>query len=83
MKAVDLYFLVNERLPIGLEDLTRKTRDWPEGFMPEIPLDSWGEPYYFEVLKGESPRYLLLSKGPDKALGTEDDVFPPKPGDPR
>lgn len=38
-----------------------------------ILLDSWGNPFYYELFD-DSKKYLLLSSGKDGVLFTEDDI---------
>ncbi|MFP4380545.1 MAG: type II secretion system major pseudopilin GspG [Candidatus Sumerlaeia bacterium] len=62
----------------GLNALVEKPSDvseddWSE-FMLEIPKDSWGQEYQY-TYPGEHGRYYdLISAGPDKQFGTEDDI---------
>ena len=37
-----------------------------------IPCDPWGTPYAYQVIKGKP---LVFSAGPDRMVGTRDDVF--------
>ncbi len=37
-------------------------------------LDAWDEPYYYLPTPGQAYAYTLISKGPDKEQGTEDDI---------
>lgn len=37
-------------------------------------LDSWDQPYYYLPTPGQAYAYTLISKGPDKEQGTEDDI---------
>ncbi len=74
-KAVSLYFLRFRRIP-ALEDLIqpdeRTQQPWLKGYT-EVPVDPWENPY--EIHRGEVPNtWEVLSYGPDKEAGTEDDI---------
>jgi general secretion pathway protein G len=73
-KAIQLYHLEQGQYPETLEDLTQATDDNPEGYMYEIPLDPWKEPYEYDPAGGTRKPYALYSKGEDKVGGTDDDV---------
>jgi general secretion pathway protein G len=73
-KALQFYHLDQGSYPETLEELTTPTDDWPEGYMPEIPLDPWKEVYEYDPAGGTTKKYAIFSKGEDKIAGTEDDV---------
>lgn len=62
----------------GLEALaaiTPQKRGWFGPYVRKVVPDPWGEAYqYWTREDGEVP--VLLSKGPDRKLGTGDDVLP-------
>lgn len=62
----------------GLEALAAITpgkRGWFGPYIKKVVPDPWGEPYqYWNRGEGEPP--VLLSKGPDRQLGTTDDILP-------
>jgi len=72
-RAVDLY--VNEHkgeFPTSLEELTKpRTDGWPPFLKKKRMIDPWGKPMKYE-LKGNS--FTLRSSGPDRIMGTEDDI---------
>lgn len=62
-EAVEQFIEKNGRAPTRLSDL------------PAPQVDPWGTPYYFTVRSlGEHPYIDVLSAGPDRLLGTDDDV---------
>lgn len=74
------YEMMNMRMPPSLEALVRRPsgadtpRRWVQ-LLERIPLDPWGEPYEYRNPGRLNPRgYDLISKGPDRQLGTEDDI---------
>jgi hypothetical protein len=45
-----------------------------DGFLITAPIDPWGEPLMFGCVEG--PRaFVVLSKGPDRQTGTDDDLM--------
>lgn len=77
------YEMMNMRMPTtaqGLEALVKRPagepapRRWIQ-LLERIPLDPWGEPYQYSNPGKLNPRgFDLISKGPDRQLGTEDDI---------
>lgn len=74
------YEMMNMRMPSSLEALVRRPggdsapRRWVQ-LLEKIPLDPWGEPYEYAYPGRLNPRsFDLVSKGPDRQLGTEDDI---------
>lgn len=63
--------------PERLEQLTRSTANFPEGYLegPELPLDEWGGALHFE-LSEDGSSFRLWSAGPDGVDqgGAGDDV---------
>lgn len=81
--ALDLYRLDNSHYPStqqGLEALVSKPsgspepRNWnPDGYMPSVPTDPWGEEYQY-VSPGSEGAYDLYSFGADGQEGGEGDA---------
>jgi hypothetical protein len=62
----------NQRCPASLATLER------EGYLLAAPIDPWGEPLLYGCV--EAPRaFVVMSKGPDRQVGTEDDVMIAEP----
>lgn len=67
----------------GLEALVTKPSDVPEANwskqMDSIPPDPWGEAFIYKC-PGDHSDFDIISKGPDRKLGTDDDInnFPKK-----
>ena len=77
--ALDLYELDNGGYPAKLEDIITKPSDaenWKGPYLKKgIPNDPWGSPYVYRFPGTQnSEGYDLLSTGPDKKEGTQDDV---------
>jgi general secretion pathway protein G len=62
----------------GLWDLVEQPEDadnWRGPYLDEVPLDPWSEEYIYEYPgKYNESGYDLVSMGPDRREGTEDDV---------
>jgi len=77
--ALEFYRLDNSTYPSteqGLEALVTQpsgypeARRWnPEGYLPKIPIDPWGEPYLY--LSEESRQFEVYSFGADRKEGGE------------
>ena len=77
------YEMMNMRMPStsqGLDALVKRPggepapRRWIQ-LLERVPLDPWGEPYEYSNPGKLNPRgFDLVSKGPDRQLGTEDDI---------
>ncbi len=72
--AIDLYALDhNDKYPATLNDLVGGERD----YVKEVRKDPWGNPYVYRVPgKVRKRSYDVISKGPDGAEGTADDIVP-------
>lgn len=80
--ALDLYRLDNFNYPStdqGLEALVTKPsgfpepKNWnPDGYLPKLPADPWGNPYQY-ISPGSHGHYDLYSLGADGKEGGEDD----------
>ena len=78
-KALELYAVDNEDYPSQSEGL--KALISPPGGGPaylkekDVPKDPWAQEFmYFNPARGGSSGIEVVSKGPDKQEGTEDDV---------
>jgi general secretion pathway protein G len=63
----------------GLDALVKKPSDlsdeeWPDKYMDEVPMDSWGKPFEYKFPSDHGKEYDLISAGPDKQIGTADDI---------
>jgi general secretion pathway protein G len=77
------YEMQNMRMPTtaqGLQALVTRPsappqpRRWIQ-LLERIPLDPWGEPYEYRNPGTLNPAgFDLVSKGPDRQLGTDDDI---------
>ncbi len=67
--AVDRYAAAHgASCPSSLESLRN------EGYLLGPPIDPWGEPLLFGCVEG--PRaFVVMSKGPDRMAGTDDDII--------
>ena len=77
LTQVQLYETLNGgRMPTneeGLKALVNPKRGRP--LMPEVPRDPWGEEYRFRSPGTKSKLgFDVFSSGPDKTVGTEDDL---------
>jgi general secretion pathway protein G len=80
--ALDAYEVDNGSYPKGrngLQDLVQQPRDsenWKGPYLKgEIPMDPWGSPYVYECPGKHNPNhYDIMSMGPDKREGGDDDV---------
>jgi len=62
----------------GLEALaaiTPKKKGWFGPYIKKVVPDPWGEPYQYWT-SPDNPNPVLMSKGPDRKMGTPDDVLP-------
>jgi general secretion pathway protein G len=63
----------------GLEALAKRPsglseKEWPDKFMDEVPKDAWGQPFEYKSPSEHGKDYDLISGGPDKKIGTDDDI---------
>ena len=70
--AVEMYELATGRLPESLNDLTQPLGDQPPLIRGGIPTDSWGSKFAYSR-KGTTD-FEVRSAGPDRQMGTEDDI---------
>jgi general secretion pathway protein G len=59
-----------------LTQAPRDAQNWKGPYLKgEVPLDPWGTPYVYECPGKHNPNhYDLMSMGPDKREGGDDDV---------
>lgn len=86
--AVEAYHIENGSRPASLEVLTQPSKKTGEPFLERVPLDPWGQPYDYAVFPRMDSTgkmaYRIASPGPDRTLGTDDDViFPPSDDGPK
>ena len=64
----------NGKLPASLDELTQFVKDGDNQplLKTEDLIDSWGEPFGYE---SGGKRFVLVSSGPDREMGTKDDIF--------
>lgn len=55
--------------PSGLSE-----NEWPSRYMDKLPRDSWGEPFNYKYPSDNGMDFDLISSGPDKKMGTDDDI---------
>lgn len=70
--AAKIWTLKQRRLPNRLEQLIETDPGTGEALLDALPPDPWGSPYEYEVLG--TTRFRIISLGPDRNLGTEDDL---------
>ncbi len=69
-RAVEAYALENnDEYPKTLNNLSGGKRE----YIQKIKNDPWGNAYIFRF-PGKKAKYDLMSRGPDKREGTEDDI---------
>ena len=69
--ALELYRVAHKRYPSneeGLEALALETEQHPEGLIPAVPVDPWGNPYLY-LYPGQHGIYDLMSLGADGSEG--------------
>ncbi len=77
--ALDLFEVDNGNYPSALEDLVTKPSSAPNWKGPYLKKglskDPWGNEYSYRIPGSHNTSsYDLLSRGPDKQEGTEDDI---------
>lgn len=70
--AAKIWTLKHRGLPTRLEQLIETDPGTGEALLDALPLDPWGSPYEYEVLS--ATRFRIISLGPDRIRGTEDDL---------
>jgi general secretion pathway protein G len=71
VNAIKLFKMDNSKIPEALEDLVEKTDKHPDGLLPVIPKDPWGNDYDFT--EDEEHEYAITSYGADGQEGGEGD----------
>ena len=72
-QAIQMYGLSHSGLPDSLDELTIPPSEDVEAPLDKNSLsDSWGQPIQYKKLS--KVKYELRSGGPDKQVGTEDDL---------
>jgi len=80
-KAMQMYAMFNNgKLPASLDKLTQSIGD-EKNYPPileekNLLLDPWGEPIGYEL---DDRKFVLFSSGPDKKVGTKDDIVRGRP----
>jgi general secretion pathway protein G len=72
--AVRLYTIDVRRLPSTLDDLVVPPRDGREAFLETLPKDPWGSLFEYRVTDASHRRFEIVCAGPDRVMGTEDDL---------
>lgn len=70
--AVKMWTVTHRRLPERLDQLVEVDPAIGEPLIEALPLDPWDTPYEYERSGGT--RFRILSAGPDRMHGTEDDL---------
>jgi len=77
-KSINIYAMTHQgKLPASLDELFQfasNNNDYSEKplLKKEDLIDPWGEPFLYER---DGRRYVIVSSGPDRKMGTEDDFF--------
>ncbi len=71
VQAIKFYKMDSSKIPESLEDLLEKTKAHPEGLLPAIPKDPWGNDYGF--YPDDEHEYVVVSYGADGQEGGEDE----------
>jgi general secretion pathway protein G len=76
--ALDEFKVDNGFYPKNLQDFLQQpsgTTNWHGPYLEKIPVDPWGNPYFYECPgKHNTIGYDLFSAGPDGKPGTDDDI---------
>lgn len=59
----------------ALAAITPKKKGWFGPYIKKVVVDPWGEDYVYWT-RDEGGHPVLMSKGPDRKMGTDDDVLP-------
>jgi general secretion pathway protein G len=65
----------NEEGLHALEAITPNIKGWFGPYIHKLNLDPWGRSYVYEIVPGEEFP-ILYSSGPDRRIGTTDDIMP-------
>ena len=76
--AIGLFEIEIGDVPATLEALVRNpgVPDWSGPYLRHgnMPIDPWREQYIYKAPGDICPDFDVISKGPDKVLGTQDDL---------
>ena len=68
------YPSTDEGLNVLVEE-PRDSKDWKGPYLKDVPVDPWGQPYVYEYPgRHNNKHYDLMSSGPDRQPGTDDDI---------
>ena len=70
--AVQMYEVANSALPDNIDQLTVGTDETPAPLNRNQLADSWGTPFQYKKINKFT--FEIRSAGPDKNMGTEDDL---------
>ena len=83
--AVNQFRMDTDQYPsedTGLLDLVEQPMeievDWPIGGYLEttdLPKDGWGNDFYYQLYPESGQPFVIISFGPDREEGTEDDLY--------
>lgn len=79
--AISLYRLDRDATPRSLDDLTQPDSRAGQPYLAGRPRDAWGHDFEYRVIDAASGRFELVSGGPDRQFGTEDDLHSPEAND--
>ena len=70
--AIQMYEVTNSGLPESLEQLTVSDGTGPAPLSKDQLNDSWGTPFQYKKI--DKFTFEIRSAGPDRVMGTEDDI---------
>ena len=73
--AIDLFAIVEHRLPSNLVELTKPGSRSGDPILQGVPKDPWGRDYDYLPIDPVQMEYGLRSGGPDMKFGNEDDIL--------
>lgn len=73
--AIDLFAIVEHRLPSNLAELTKPGSRSGDPILQGVPRDPWGQEYEYLPIDPAQMEYGLRSSGPDRTFGNEDDIL--------
>ena len=60
---------------VTLVSANTRDPDWRGPYLKEIPVDAWGQPFEYKLPGTQNPDgFDLISSGPDRLFGTDDDI---------
>ena len=67
--------LTNEGIDVLLKSPGAKDTRWRGPYLEQEPLDAWGNTFEYHFPGKKNPEsFDLISPGPDRTIGTEDDI---------